>query len=247
MVGVEILLMVIMSKNIWIYWSQGFGIAPALVSKCVQTWSSLNPDYTIRLLDSNNISEYLDLTEVLSSNRIKKASFAAKSDLIRVNLLAKHGGIWVDSTLMCLHPLDEWLIPDHPFFAFSNPGPDRMISSWFLSAEPSSYIIKKWRAESQQYWSRWKLRRKYYWFHYLFGDLYQSDERFKQEWDSSQKIEADGAHILTPFREKFFEQATEEKIAALHNARHPVLKLTYKCIKDGYPEGSMIDYLLNKM
>lgn len=232
---------------VWIYWSQGFSQAPALVTKCVQSWRTLNPDYDIRLLDSSSIKDYLDMGEVLASDRIKKASFAAKSDVIRINLLAQHGGIWVDSTLMCMQPLDQWLEKDYSFFAFSNPGPDRMLSSWFLAADRSSYIVKEWQAASQQYWSTWRWRRKYYWFHYLFGSLYQSDAQFKREWDKAYKIEASGAHILTPFRQKFFEAATEERRKLLHEAQPQVLKLTYKCIKDGYPEGSMIDYLLNKM
>ncbi len=234
-------------KNIWIYWSQGFESAPDIVDKCVQSWSKLNPDYTIYLLDSNNIEEYLDLSKVISSDKVRKASFAAQSDMIRVHLLSKYGGIWVDSTLMCMQPIDQWLTPDLSFFAFSNPGPDRLISSWFLSAQQSSYIIQQWKVASQQYWSSWQWRRKYYWFHYLFGDLYKSDDRFRHEWDTTQKIEANGAHILTPFREKFFEEATQKRIGTLHDAAHPVLKLTYKCIKDGYPQGSMIDYVLNKM
>lgn len=235
------------SKNIYIYWSQGFRYAPDIVNKCVESWKSLNPDYMICLLDRNNIAEYIDIPKVLSSDRIKNASFAAKSDLIRINLLAEHGGIWVDSTLMCMQPIDQWLELDRSFFAFSNPGPDRMISSWFLYSHRSSYIIDQWRTASQHYWSTWKWRRKYYWFHYLFGDIYESDDKFKIEWDAAQKIEASGPHILTPFKQKFFETATRERIEALHESGAPVLKLTYKCIKDGYPEGSMIDYLLNKM
>lgn len=234
-------------ETIWIYWSQGFEKCPAIVTKCVESWYDLNPDYDIRLLDSNNIKEYLDINEVLASDRIKKASFAAKSDLIRINLLLSHGGIWVDSTLMCLQPIAHWLDTDRSFFAFGNPGPDRLVSSWFLAAHSSSYIIKQWQAASQQYWSTWRWRRQYYWFHYLFGSLYDTDERFRRDWDTAQKIEASGPHVLTPFREKFFAEATEERIRALHDAAPPVLKLTYKCIKDGYPLGSMIDYLLNKM
>ncbi len=234
-------------KNIWIYWFQGFDSAPSIVTRCVQSWRTLNPDYNIRLLDSTSIKDYLDMSEVLYSDRVLKSSLAAQSDLIRINLLAKHGGVWVDSTLMCMQPIDRWLEPHCSFFAFSNPGPDRMLSSWFLSTDGSSHIIKEWKAASHQYWSTWRWRRKYYWFHYLFGTLYRSDTEFKREWDAAQKIEASKAHVLTPFRQKFFEEATEERVASLHAAHPLVLKLTYKCIKDGYPKGSMIDYLLNKM
>jgi mannosyltransferase OCH1-like enzyme len=43
--------------------------------------------------------------------------------LARLCLLRTHGGVWVDATVFCRRPLDEWL-PEHAasgFFAFANP------------------------------------------------------------------------------------------------------------------------------
>jgi mannosyltransferase OCH1-like enzyme len=31
----------------------------------------------------------------------------AKSDMIRLHVLSTHGGVWADSTMLCLQPLDS--------------------------------------------------------------------------------------------------------------------------------------------
>ena len=235
---------------IWIYWHQGFDDAPEVVQKCVQSWQRKNPSYEVRLLDRDSITRYVDIRSVVPERRLNKMSLAAQSDVLRISLLSAFGGIWVDSTLMCLRSLDDWLpdlSPEADLFGFSNPGPDRMISSWFLAVLPDSYLAKAWLESTIEYWSRWKWRRKYYWFHYRFGVLYNEDGRFKNHWDRVNKISADGPHHMAPFREHFFQEATAERKEDLKAKAPPVLKLTYKCLKDGYEKGTMIDYILNEL
>ena len=45
---------------------------------------------------------------------------AAESDLLRLYLLNKYGGVWVDSTNLCRRPLNDWLpsAASQGFFAF---------------------------------------------------------------------------------------------------------------------------------
>ncbi len=232
---------------IWIYWHQGVEQAPEVVRKCISSWKELNPSYEVRVLDRHAVVKFVD-TDLLAYNKAAKKSLAAYSDVLRINLLEKYGGIWVDSTLLCLQPLSQWLErKEYDFFAFSNPGPDRMVSSWFLAADRESYIVQQWKKACDAYWSRWKLKRPYYWLHYLFGEIYNSDELFKERWDFVEKINSDGPHHLTPFRQKFFEEATAERKTKLLGQNSPVLKLTYKCLQDGYPRGSMIDYVLHEL
>jgi len=232
---------------IWMYWAQGISHAPEVVQHCIRSWERKNPDYDIRVLSQEDIADYIDLGESVPHKRLGKMSLAAFSDVVRIHLLARYGGIWVDSTLLCLSALEDWLFteqPGFPFFGFSRPGADRLISSWFLFADPNSYIATRWAQEVRLFWSKWKWRRHYYWFHHLFNELYSKDLAFKSEWDKAPVHLANGPHHLTPFRENFFEEATEARIHLLKTTDPPVLKLTYKCLKNGYPRGSMIDFVL---
>ena len=136
-------------KIIWFLWLQGLGEAPLVVRKCYDSWLKHNPNWPIIFLDENNIADHIDL------KRNDGVTDQAFSDILRINLLAKHGGVWVDGTCFCTKPLDEWL-PEYMntgFFAFERPGPDRMISSWFIAAAKYNYIIATYKNKVNTYWA----------------------------------------------------------------------------------------------
>lgn len=134
---------------IWFLWLQGLDNAPLVVGKCYDSWLKHNPNWQLILLDENNIADHIDLKR---NNGVTDQAF---SDILRINILAKHGGVWVDATCFCTNPLDEWL-PGHMatgFFAFERPGPDRMISSWFMAAAKYNYIIATYKNKVNAYWA----------------------------------------------------------------------------------------------
>ena len=233
-------------SKIWMYWHQGFDYAPELIQVCVTSWRRKNPEHEIILLDKDTLDDFVSISPALK-RKASRFSLAAWSDIVRINLLATHGGIWIDTTVLCTQPLHLWFDPlgVQDFFAFANPGPDRMLSSWFLAADHDSIIVKRWQEAVHDYWGGWKWRRPYYWFHYIFGDLYAKYPDFKESWDQVPKVSSDVPHYLTPFRERFFEQATSTRIENLNELNPPLLKLTHKCLTEGYPTGSMIDYVLH--
>ena len=154
-------------KVIWFLWLQGYDAAPLVVRKCHESWLRHNPEWQVIFLDENNIPDYISLKRV-------EATKQAFSDILRINLLAKYGGVWVDATCFCTRPLDEWLpeYMDSGFFAFNRPGPDRMISSWFIASVKYNYIAATYKNKVNAYWdenpgmiffesSRWYFLNKY--------------------------------------------------------------------------------------
>ena len=63
-----------------------------------------------------------------------------------------------------------------------------MLSSWFLYCEKNNYIIQKSKESVILYWKINNKMHNYYWFHYLFEDLYNSYNKFKELWDLRSKI-----------------------------------------------------------
>ncbi|MFZ6044072.1 capsular polysaccharide synthesis protein, partial [Vibrio natriegens] len=47
------------SKTVWMFWDSGLENAPEVVKLSYRTWVNLNPDYTVVLLDNQNIQDYL--------------------------------------------------------------------------------------------------------------------------------------------------------------------------------------------
>ena len=131
-------------KNIWMYWEQGWDKAPKVVRMSKNSFFKFNPDYEIVLLDSNNINDYIDLPKGIETN-YDNITIQKITDLYRLALLSKYGGIWTDATVICRRPINEWLenYYSYSFFAFRNPGKDRLMSSWFIAADKKSLILQR--------------------------------------------------------------------------------------------------------
>lgn len=139
-------------KKIWIMWLQGLDKAPHVVKECYKSWVSLNPGWEVILLDEHNVHSYIAVQHVLAADN--NLEIQARSDIIRINLLASHGGVWVDATCLCLEPLDNWLekAAKSGFFAFHKPNKIKLMDNWFMAAHKESYLVKKLRDEGNAYW-----------------------------------------------------------------------------------------------
>lgn len=209
-------------KVIYSLWCQGQDQAPPIVKICFERWIKLNTDYVFHVLDRRDISKVLHNFPV----DIDQIPMQALSDILRTRLLLQNGGIWVDAALLPVSPLSEWLpkVSREGFFAFEKPGPDRPLASWFLATSPGHIIMQQWWAQIQRYWS--KPRRlmvdprdgnpvpadpvcsvspeegsssdeyPYFWFHYLFRFLIESDTDMAAVWSRCQKKSAVPPHKI---------------------------------------------------
>ncbi len=83
--------------KIWVFWAQGFENAPDIVKICNIQLNKNNEN--VINLSMDNIRNYVDIPQYiidkLNNNVISITHF---SDILRMSLLAKHGGLWIDST-----------------------------------------------------------------------------------------------------------------------------------------------------
>lgn len=131
-----------MKKIIWIFWDQGFASAPPVVRLCLESWIERNPDWIVIPLDRNNFSDHITLPHEVVPGR-QGFPVQKLAAVLRLLLLKAHGGVWVDATVFCHRPLDQWL-NDHAakgFFAFRSPGEDRLMSNWFIAADKDDPIL----------------------------------------------------------------------------------------------------------
>ncbi len=137
-------------QNIWMFWD-GAKI-PKLNKICTERWGTLNPQFKFTLLDDKSLYQYLpEFYEIDKMCRFKR-NYQAKTDLIRLMLLDKFGGIWCDASLYPDKPLREFInqiLNEKNFFAYSFPqrSNGRDIANFFLIAKQGHYIVKKWIEE----------------------------------------------------------------------------------------------------
>lgn len=138
-------------KIIWSYWdSPEF---PKLVKDCINNTRIQNPDFNYIIITPQNLCEYLPDFP----NHLKFPSIPYKSDYIRLSLLKKYGGIWMDITTVLTDSLN-WILElqkrhRFDFFAFHNPAMMTenkgypLIESWFVAANSDSELIRDWWIE----------------------------------------------------------------------------------------------------
>lgn len=176
------------SSTIWSCWFQGEEDAslPYVNRVCLSLWRQLNPDRQFIVIDDQNIDFYApDYRRLLSQIRHER-SFAAKSDLLRLLLLQRHGGVWVDSTLLPMFPLDFFLpqllnssgffsyrfIPRLCHVAFAG---DRETVSWFLAVNTASHpLITAWLERFTHYFLTSEDDR-FFAIHHCLTELYDSN------------------------------------------------------------------------
>ena len=93
---------------IWIFWWQGEETMPPVVKSCYKSVLRNAEKHPVILITENNITEYVDIPQYIYEKiREKKMTLTHFSDILRENLLYKHGGIWMDATLYMTGPFSK--------------------------------------------------------------------------------------------------------------------------------------------
>lgn len=86
--------------TIWTFWAQGLDNMPPKIRCCYDSLIRNKGQYKVILIDGNNVSDYLVIPERIKELRKSgKMSWTHFSDYLRVSLLAKYGGWYIDSTV----------------------------------------------------------------------------------------------------------------------------------------------------
>lgn len=95
--------------QIYFCWMQGEENLPPVVQCCYNSLKFNAGKYKIVFIDEKNFADYVTLPEHIlkkfSEGKITRTHF---SDIIRVNLLEKFGGLWLDSTVLVTEPLENY-------------------------------------------------------------------------------------------------------------------------------------------
>ena len=108
---------------------------PENTKKYIETWKYFCPDYEIIEWNEDNFD--------INSNQYAAEAYAAKkwafvSDYMRLSVLYKYGGIYLDTDMELIKKLDVFL-KHHAFTAFES---RELISAGIIGAEKDSKWIK---------------------------------------------------------------------------------------------------------
>lgn len=136
-------------KIIWSYWHDQN--LPQTIKLALFSWQHFHPDWTIYLITSETLPSFLTLSDFPQS--FSSQSHAHQSDIIRILLLEKYGGIWMDASIILQQRIDsKWFPQDYDVggFYISNFTTDqnfKVFENWFIAAPRNSPLIRAWKHE----------------------------------------------------------------------------------------------------
>lgn len=215
------------SNKVWVCWLQGMEQAPPLVQRCFRSLQEKLPDREVILLTEDNFRQYATFPEhiekKLASGAITRTHF---SDLLRLELLIRHGGTWIDATVFCSGgDIPDYML-DSELFLFQDlkPGADGhsvLISSWFMTACTNHPILLLTRGLLYRYWETKNAMVDYF----LIHDMFQlAIEAYPEEWNRVMPFSNSTPHILLL---RLFEPY-DPAIWTAATAQTPFHKLSYK-------------------
>lgn len=219
------------SNKVWVFWMQGMDNAPALVQRCYRSLQENLKDREIVLITEKNLNEYVQFPEYISDKLNHGIiTYTHLSDLLRVELLIRYGGTWLDSTVFCSGSNIPRYMLDSDFFVFQNlrPGDNGNVlnfSSWFMTSCSNNKILLATRELLYAYWEKNNSMIDYFLIHHFMMIV---AKYYKEDWSKIIQFPNSLPHVLLLM---LFEPFNQEKWDAV-TAVCPFHKLAYKRSKE---------------
>lgn len=181
---------------VWSCWLQGWDKAPDLAKACLNSIKRNLVNVEIVELDENNYTKWVTMPKYIIE-KYKKGNIpsAMFSDMLRLQLLVEHGGVWIDSTVLNSiphSPMDEdmdtcnysrrgaynpsWeeiVKADLFVFQYTEPGHtwSGNISNWFIASKKRNPFIMTLRDMLFAYWKNYDVALEYYICHLFFNEV----------------------------------------------------------------------------
>lgn len=215
------------SNKVWICWFQGIDKAPSLVQKCYQSVKLNMIEKEIVVLTEENIADYVDFPDyIIKKWKSGVITHTHMTDLLRLELLIKYGGMWLDATVFCSggEIAPYFFESDLFFYQCLKPGRDghsTYISSWLMSAKTNNKILMATRDLCYEYWKRHNSMIDYFLLHDFMSIVL---DYYPEDWKKIVPRDNATPHALLL---RLFDQYAENIWIAIKD-QTPFHKLTYK-------------------
>ena len=222
----------IYSDNIYWCWLQGLDNAPDLYKAAYNSIKNNCISHNIIIINKTNLHQYVKFPSYILE-KYNKHLFTDThfSDLLRLELLIKYGGTWIDASVLITKYDDTLYKKDLFFFKFS---------SWFITSEKMSPVLKLTRDLLYEYWRKENYLCHYFLFHHFFRIAWK---RYENDYFKMPNLSNIKEHILQSYLLKKYNVTIYSKLIKEAN----VHKLNIKSCKNISPRNdSFFYYIIDK-
>lgn len=234
-------------EKIFSIWFQGEENAPQLVKVCFERLRKVYGERFI-VLNEKTLGDYLKLPEHIIKKRAEgKIPNAHFSDICRVALLYRHGGLWFDSTDFITAPAPQWIWDAEMFMFRDGPRftPQKFIQSCFMRARKGNPFLKSLLDFLFEYWKHEDRLIDYFLLHFMIRYMVDNNKALNKIFYEMPQVEQTPTHLLWH----------------LHNEESYSDELYLECTKDTFfqkttfkfdsannpPENSVAYHIVNRL
>lgn len=201
-----------MSDNVWSLWWDDSNGLPEVVDVCRKSLKNNIGDKNLILLNKDNVSGYVSIPQhILSRLENNEISLSHLSDIIRLELLIRYGGTWVDSCLFIMKPIR---IGEKLTMTRVHPNESHCEGKWSFGviSTPSHHKLMRFMLDCLlRYWERYDAVVDYLMFDSFMMIAYEEFEDVRAEIDLFMMTSPD----LHKSRYTFNESAKKDVFDAL--------------------------------
>src|SRR5574344_19861 len=184
-------------EKIFSIWLQGEQNEPPVVRSCLGSIRA-NCSRELVVLDSSSLPEWIQLPGYIvdkwKSGKMRHAHF---SDICRLELLYRYGGLWMDATDFVTADIPAW-IWDEDFFLYTSGdkvgGSYSFVQNCFIRARKGNYLVKAWREAAFEYWKHEDSTIDYYTHQLLFEKVVECNPLATELFEKMPKHVQDPTH-----------------------------------------------------
>jgi hypothetical protein len=136
-------------RILWTFWDKGEEHLPKFLRICLQSWRHRCPDWKVVVLSPSNLLQYLELGTDLPSSFFDIDRASLQSDVARVAILARYGGVYTDISTLAMSNVAEQvrntLNGGASLYSYHNFGwIHDFVAAWFMGCKPREPVMVEW-------------------------------------------------------------------------------------------------------
>jgi hypothetical protein len=188
-------------ETIWQFWDNPTGrTTPPIVKASLESVIRFKGNFDCKVLNKATFENYSDLPGyVLDKLNKGYIDYTHFSDLLRLNLLKNHGGIWLDATAYMTDFLPDYIIKEDFFVLLADKlshFPYSFMQNCFIRAKKGSFLCDAWYEMCIEYWKSEKKISDYFQHQLMFKMLISNQSKARNLFELMPKISEDEIHQL---------------------------------------------------
>ena len=230
-------------RKIWVMWWQGEENAPSLVKHCIDSIRRNANGAEVIIITKNNFKQYADIPDyIIEKNKKGILSFAQLSDIMRIFLLSKWGGLWLDATIYVSKPIPKEIFKmqfytQHTSLKKTPFVQNDRIHCFIMGGIPNSKILLYAREFFTEYWKEHNVVIDYYFLDYMlmlaywnFDDIHKMIDDLPYTSETLYSLVNELSH---PYCKETLDKILEDNLFSKLNW-HKEYPVTKKSVKTNY-------------